>query len=339
MAENELVSIVIVNYNGAALLRPCLQSVFAQPYRPIEVILVDNASRDESCEVIRNEFPDVRLLALDRNTGFAGGTNAGVREAKGDCIVLLNNDAEVEANWLPPLLEVLKRPGVAIAASKVVTDGVPDAYFEMNGTMNYVGYNIMRQFADLSKVFYAGGTSLMFRRSVVGGPFPDEYFLYHEDVHLSWRMRLQGHDIRMAQESVVSHRGSASTKREASALITFYQVRNRLLNLLLFYEALTIAKLLPLIVFDVAASLLPAFFSPSKSLSGVVRAYGWLLFNPLWIKSERGRLQAQRRVPDSTIMSMMSADVIDAARSGAPASVFNVLSRIYARIVGLKYHA
>lgn len=339
MEGKELISTVIVNYNGAALLRACLRSVFAQPYRPIEVLVVDNASIDESCEIVKGEFPEARLIELKRNTGFAEGNNIGVRQARGDLIALLNNDAEVAANWLPPLVELLESPGVGIAASKIVTDGVPDAFYEMNGTINYTGYNIMRQFEDLSKIFYAGGTSLMFRRSVAGDPFPDEYFLYHEDAHFSWRMRLQGFDVRMSQNSVVSHRGSVSTKREASTLITFYQTRNRLLNVLLMYEALTIFKLLPLLAVDLVLTLVQGVLSPSKSLVGVLRAYGWIIFNPLWIKTQRGKLQALRRVPDESIMSLMSSDIVDEARTGLVAMPFNLLARLYARIIGLRFHA
>ncbi|MCL6508772.1 MAG: glycosyltransferase, partial [Bryobacteraceae bacterium] len=80
--QGALVSVVIVNYNGAHLLEQCLRSVFAQPYRPVEVIVVDNGSVDGSVEMVRKEFPETRIIALDRNAGFAEANNIGVREAK-----------------------------------------------------------------------------------------------------------------------------------------------------------------------------------------------------------------------------------------------------------------
>lgn len=337
-AESPLISIVIVNYNGVDLLRSCLRSVFAQPYRPIEVIVVDNASRDGSVGMVRKEFDGVQVLSLQRNTGFAEGNNIGVRNAKGEFVVLLNNDATVEEDWLFALLRTMNDPGVALVASKVLTEGVPAEFYTMNGTINYLGYNIMRQFADLSKIFYAGGTSLMFRRSIVGEPFIAEYFLYHEDVYLSWRMRLRGYDIRMAQDSIVRHRGSATTRRASSSIISFYQVRNRFLNLFLFYRSGTLVRILPLLLLDAAVTLARSAFGSGKSLWGVLHAYGWLLLNGGWIVQRRRQEQAARRIPDDAILSLMSADVIDAARSGARLGWLNHLSRLYARLVGLPFH-
>jgi len=337
--QGALVSVVIVNYNGAHLLEQCLRSVFAQPYRPVEVIVVDNGSVDGSVEMVRKEFPETRLIALDRNAGFAEANNIGVREAKGEFVALLNNDTVVDEHWLPPLLEMMNNRNVAIAASKVLTDGVPAEFYTMNGTINYLGYNIMRQFTDLSMIFYAGGTSLMFRREEVGEPFVAEYFLYHEDVSLSWRMRLRGKDIRMAQDSVVYHRGSATTKRQASSLITFYQVRNRVLNLLVFYETSTLLKLLPFLVADLIMSVLRAFVSRSRSLPGTLKAYGWLLTHLRWVLRLRRTEQAARTVPDAAILSLVSADVFDATRSSSIAVPINRLARTYATFMRLPFHA
>ncbi len=336
--QRGLVSIVIVNYNGAELLRPCLRSVFAQRYRPIEVIVVDNGSADGSVEIVKKEFADARVIALNRNAGFAGGNNIGVQEATGEFVVLLNNDATVDENWLAPLLTLLADPNVAIAASKVLTDGVPSEFYAMNGTINYLGYNIMRAFTDLSMIFYAGGTSLMFRREEIGKPFLSDYFLYHEDVYLSWRVRLKGKDVRMAQGSVVYHRGSQTTQRQPSSLISFYQVRNRLLNLLLFYERRTLLKLLPLLIADMLATLIRAAMSRSMSVRGAMQAYVWLVTHPGWLRRKRTKEQAARTIEDSRILSLMSADVFDGVRSPRIAGVINRLARGYARLMRLPFH-
>lgn len=337
-SQHALVSIIIVNYNGAELLKECLRSVFGQRYRPIEVIVVDNGSVDESVAIVQREFPEARVLPLGRNAGFAEANNVGMRQAQGEFIVLLNNDTVVDENWLPPLLDMLQNPKVAIAASKVLTDGVPREFYEMNGTINYLGYNIMRQFTDLSMIFYAGGTSLMFRRHEVDEPFINEYFLYHEDVHLSWRMRLKGKDVRMAQDSVVYHRGSQTTRRQASSLITFYQVRNRILNLFIFYETRTLLKLLPLLIGDGIALLARAAVSRSLSALGALQAYGWLVAHAGWIWDKRAREQSSRAVRDEPILELMSADLFDESRSPRVVTLTNRLARSYARLAGLPYH-
>jgi GT2 family glycosyltransferase len=335
-SARESVSVVIVNFNGAAVLKPCLESVFAQPYRPIEVIVIDNASSDGSREMIRKEFPEVRLALNDANLGFAEATNQGVAMASSDKVVLLNNDTRVASNWLKGLLDVACQSGVGVVTSKVVTDGVPEAHYEMNGTLNYLGYNIMRAFRDLSLVFYAGGASLVFSKSVVGLPFLHDYFLYHEDVFLSWRMRLRGFEIRMAQDSLVQHVGSATTRRQPSAFVTFYQERNRLLNALLLYEAGTLLRLLPLFLADGAAKCGMALFGVRKSFTGLAHAYGWIITHLRWIRRKRKELQRERRVPDRDILRLMSSKLLEG--DDRLSSIVNTLSSMYARLVGLASH-
>ena len=331
------VSVVIVHYNGERLLDACLASVQAQVYRPVEVILVDNGSSDGSIAMVRVKYPDVRVLAQGTNLGFAEGNNRGVEAATGEYVVLLNNDTEVTADWLPGLLEYMMEPAVAVVTSKVVTDGVPDRFYSMNGSLNPLGYNIMRVFADLSHIFFAGGASVMFRRAEIPRPFLSEYFLYHEDVFLSWRMRLLGRDVRMAQRSIVYHRGSATTKTQASAFVTFYQERNKLLNALLLFGGWTLLRLAPLMVMEGIAKLIAGTVSGRKSPLGILRGYVWILSHAGWVLARRRELQASRVVPDRDILCWMSARLLDG--DGAVARVVNGWMRTYARVTGLGLHA
>jgi GT2 family glycosyltransferase len=333
-----LVSIVIVHLKGVEMLRGCLTSVLLQTHRPLEVIVVDNGSTDGSIEMMRSDFPAVRIVRSERNLGYAGGNNLGVTVAKGEYVVLLNDDTVVAAQWLEELLRALDRPDVAVVCSKVITEGIPEAFYEMNGTLSYVGYNIMRHFADMTEVFFAGGASMAFRRSVVGIPFPEEYFLYQEDVHLSWRMRLLGYDVRMAPRSIVHHLGSITTRGQVSSLVTFYQERNRLLNCLLFMEAGTLMKLGPFFVVDALAKTLAALFGGRKSLEGVLASYAWIVRHPGWVQAARHRLQRERTVRDSEIVRLMSCDIVDGSRALRLVTMVNGAARMYAKIVGLPYH-
>lgn len=332
----ELCSIVIVNFNGMHLLGSCLRSVLAQDYPLFEVIVVDNCSTDGSAMLVTEKFPSVRLVRSDRNLGFAGGNNRGVAEATGKYIVLLNNDTVVEPGWLGALVNMISREGVGAVTSRVVTDGVPAAFYEMNGTINFLGYNIMREFSDLSQIFFAGGASLIFLRGRVGRPFLDEYFVYHEDVFLSWKLRLQGMTVAMAQDSVVCHRGSVTVRQQASELVTFYQERNRLLNALLLYEVRTLLLLLPLFALDAFAKLVLSIVAGRKSFAGIVRAYWWIFSHNTWVLRERAKLQSTRVVSDRTIMSLMSFKVVDG--EALPARAINTLSKFYAQVVGLAFH-
>jgi GT2 family glycosyltransferase len=333
---NPLVSVVIVNYNGRNVLEHCLKSLFSQPYQPIEVIVVDNCSTDGSAEIVSQRYPHVRLIANSANLGFAHGCNQGVREAGGAFCVLLNSDVVIDANWLPPLLAMVTRPEVGAVCSKVVTEGVPPEYYSKNGTVNYLGYNIMGEFDDLSQVFYATGASVIFRRDIVDSPFIDEYFLYQEDLYFSWKLRLRGFQILMAQESLVHHRGSEATRQLPSSLVTFYQERNRLLNCLLLYETTNLILLLPFFVAGALTKTVSSLVGRGKSFTGIVRAYWWIATHPAWIRTERTRHQVPRTVQDAAIMRQMSYKVLNG--DTVIARVVNRVSLAYARLVGLSFH-
>ncbi len=324
-------SVVIVNYNGSGFLRDCLQSVLSQ--QPHEVILVDNASSDESVALVAEEFPSVRILVNPKNEGFAGGNNAGVAAANGDIVVLLNNDTVVKAGWLEPLEASLQNPAVGVVTSRVVTEGVPEEFYEVNGTINFLGYNIMRHFSDLSVVFFAGGASVAFRRKDVVYPFDPEYFLYHEDVFLSWRMRLKGMDVRMVQDSVVWHKGGGTTKREPDSRITFFQERNRLLNPMLFYQARTLFLLIPYFVADFLAKIALSILFGRKSFVGILRAYFWFVPNLSYVLNRRKELQSERKVTDREILRHMSTKVVES--NSTVAGVLNGISMVYAKLTGL----
>jgi GT2 family glycosyltransferase len=329
------VSVVIVNFNGEAYLRPCLRSVFAQPYRPIEVVVVDNGSTDGSRRLVAEEFPEAALVPLRTNEGFAGGSNRGVEHARGEFILLLNNDTVVEESWIPGLLESCRVPGRGAVTSRVVTEGVPEAHYARNGSINYLGYNIMGVFPDLDQVFFAGGASVMFRRDVAPHPFPDLYFLYMEDVYLSWRLRLRGLTIAMAQGSVVHHLGSASARHTPSPAVTYYQERNRLLNCLLFYEGWTLVRLLPYLAAEGVSKLLLSVLGLYKSPAGILRAYWWIVAHGAWLRRERRAMQSERSVKDREILRWMSCDVATGGSRWARAA--NRLSAFYADLVGLPH--
>jgi GT2 family glycosyltransferase len=333
LSYNGLVSVIIVNYNGEELLQPCLRSVQEQSYKNIEILFVDNASGDNSIAVVQQSFPSVKVITSKVNLGFSGGNNLGARHASGEYLVLLNNDTVVDKEWLTSLLNDIQNGTADIITSKVITDGVPDEYYAMNGSINYLGYNIMRVFTDRSKVFFAGGASVILKNDRSGMIFPEEYFLYHEDVYLSWMARLQGRSVAMCQESIVYHRGSATTKKQISAFSTYYQERNRLLNAILFYRAGTLLKLTPYFLADAIAKVLMSIVMRRKSFWGIVHAYGWILIKGRWILQQRKKIQSMRKVPDSEILQWMSCKVIDAGNG--PAAFINRLSKYYSRITGL----
>jgi GT2 family glycosyltransferase len=123
MNETPLVSVVVLNWNGYPFLERCLGSVMGQTYRPLELIVVDNASTDHFLDLIRQAFPQVRLILNERNLGFAGGNNVGIRASRGKYSMVLNNDAHLKEDGIEKLTGAIEKDEkYGACASKVVLD-------------------------------------------------------------------------------------------------------------------------------------------------------------------------------------------------------------------------
>lgn len=236
------VSVLIVNYNGAAHLPACLSALERQsvPRDRFEVIVVDNASRDSSVELMLSRFPWVRLVPLSANTGFAEGTNVAARQARGGTLVLLNNDTLPDPHWLAELLRAATKSPSGMAASKLVFAHDPML-------VNSAGLILLRdgrgadrgfrrhddgRYERTEPVFAGCGAALALPAPPPGRPvFDPRYFMYSEDLDLQWRVRLDGGGVVYAPRSLVRHvHGAAAGDR--SPLFAFYNERNRALTAL-----------------------------------------------------------------------------------------------------------
>jgi GT2 family glycosyltransferase len=232
--ESGLVSVVVPNYNGAAFLSDCLESVRKQTYEPLEAIVVDDGSTDRSLDLVATSYPEMRLIALQQNGGFAHAANTGITAAHGEIIALLNNDASADPRWVEELVAALGRhPQAGSAASKILL-------FDPPNTINSVGDVLRRdgmpgnrgvwetdhgQYDEEVEVFSASGAALAYRRSMLAevGTFDEQFFMYCEDVDLALRAQLAGHRCIYAPRAVVRHRLSASGGGE---LASYYCGRN-----------------------------------------------------------------------------------------------------------------
>ncbi len=328
-----LVSIIILNLNGKKLLKNCLDSIYNQNYSPIEIIVVDNGSQDGSVEFLKTNYSDIKVIVKQRNIGFAEGNNIGVKKAKSNLVVLLNNDTIVDKNWLSELVKASSRKEIAVVGSKVITDGVPPEYYQMNGTLNLLGYSIMRVFENLQKSFSVSGCSLLFKKNLLGVPFDGEYFAYSEDVFLCWRARLKGYRVIYQPSSVVYHLGSATMKLQDLSM-SFYQQRNRLLNLFLFYEPFTLLRILPFLVFDFLGKFSLSLFKGADIFFSMIKAYIWFLKNAKMVVKKRKSYQKNRIISDREIIKLMSCKVVN--RQNFSGKFLNFLSFKYCRLSGLK---
>lgn len=229
------VSLIIVNWNGRRFLQPCLDAVAAQRGVEVETILVDNGSSDGSAEFVRGAYPWVRIVALPDNRGFAGGNNAGAREAAGRYLAFLNNDTIADPDWLRALRAgVDEAAGFLLATSRIVymhdatvVDSAGDGMFRWGGAFKRHHGGPASLALRSEEVFGMCGAACLISASAFRelGGFDDDFFVSHEDVDLSYRARLLGYRCRYVADAVVRHHGSATLGR-ASAFAVFHGQRN-----------------------------------------------------------------------------------------------------------------
>lgn len=215
------VSVIIVNWNGGDGVLACLASLRQQTRPADEIIVVDNASRDGSCQRIAESYPEVKLLRLDRNTGFGGGVNRGAEVATGDWLALLNNDAIADREWLAAMLEATQgSAAIGMVACKVYLDRAGRVLDKVGHRITLDGQNFGRghraidvgQYDHLRTVAWPDGCAGLFRRQVflqVGG-VDEEFFAYADDADLGIRFRIAGWTCALAPRAVVEHRHSQS---------------------------------------------------------------------------------------------------------------------------------
>jgi GT2 family glycosyltransferase len=235
----ERASVIIPNWNGAAHLTACLDALAAQREGDFETIVVDNGSSDGSLGLLTRRDPPVKVVALPENRGYAGGCNAGLCRAESQILVILNNDTQVEPDWLGELLATLDRhPEAGMATPKV---RLWDDRARLHTTGDYVRANGIPdsrgvweldegQYDDQVYVFGASGVAPAYRRTMLDeiGLFDADFGSYCEDVDLSWRAQLAGYRCVYAPCAVLYHKVSATGK---GVLRSYRVARNTLWTL------------------------------------------------------------------------------------------------------------
>lgn len=228
------VSLILVNWNGAQHLPVCLTALRQQTVRDFEIILVDNASHDNSLELLARDFPEVKVSAQKGNLGFAGGSNVGLRAARGEFIILLNIDTEVDAHWLEEVLAAFQRhPEAGSVASKMKLFDYRDKFhttgdfYRIDGIPGNRGvWEVDRgQYDHEEYVFSTCGGSAAYRRTTLEqiGLLDEDFFFSCEDVDLGWRSQLAGWRCVYAPKAVVYHKLKATG---GGATASFYDGRN-----------------------------------------------------------------------------------------------------------------
>lgn len=236
-----LVSIVILNYNQFQVSCEFLESCKRLTYDQYEIIMVDNASKENPSAYMQEHYPYVTFIRNKENLGFTGGNNVGISAAKGDYVFVVNNDTEVTPNLLEKLLEPFEQdPTIGAVSPKI-------KYFHQPGIIQYAGYTSMNpitgqavplgckqqdkgQFNTPGYTYFAHGAAMLVKREVIEkvGAFADIFFLYYEELDWSERIRKAGYNIYYQAEAEIFHKESVSVGKE-SPLKAYYHTRNRIL--------------------------------------------------------------------------------------------------------------
>ena len=245
------VSIIILNWNGESLLKDFLPSVIAHtPEGLADIIVADNGSTDRSVEMLKNEFPSVRLIPFDRNYGFADGYNRAISQVETPYAVLLNNDVEATAGWTEAPIRAMEADRMLAGVQPKILARQNKKKFEYAGAaggwIDRYGYPFCRgrvlhvvendhgQYDSTATIFWASGACFFIRTDVFKkeGGFDARFFAHQEEIDLCWRLRARGYRLECIPQSVVYHVGGATLKTE-SPQKTFLNFRN---NLLMVYK-------------------------------------------------------------------------------------------------------
>lgn len=314
MTSAPMASLVIVNWNGRQFLEPCLSAVAGQTGVEAETILVDNGSTDGSVDFVRERFPWVRVAALTENRGFAGGNNAGVREARGQIVVLLNNDTIPEPGWLAALLRGRESGGPnALATSRIVymhnpriIDSAGDGLLRWGGAFKRHHGAAIEAANDSREVFGVCGAACAIPRHVYNEleGFDEDFFASHEDVDLSYRARLRGYSCLYVADAVVRHHGSATLGR-VSPFAVYHGQRN--LEWMFFKNtpgSLMLRTLPGHLVYTAAAAV---HFTRVGMLGPFLRAKWSALAGLPGLLRKRAQVQRTRRVGGDAIWPHLEA--------------------------------
>ncbi len=310
------VSIIIPHLNGKQHLNVCFDSLRNQTSQDFEVLLVDNGSTDGTQDLVRNQYPEVRLIELGANYGFTGACNAGYAQSRGEIIILLNNDTEVDSNWLQVIVETFeKRPLVGSIASKMLLFDqrhvfhTAGDYYRLDGIPGNRGVwqQDCGQYDQEEVVFSACGGAAAYRRQMLDeiGFLDDDYFFSCEDVDLAWRANLAGWQVLYLPTAIVYHKLKASGSSGATS--SYYDGRNFLYLIWKNYPSSLLRRHWPLIMRAQMRITLEALRS-WRGAAARARLRGQLagIFGLVRMLPKRREIQVHRVLDDEKLMALLT---------------------------------
>ena len=320
-------SIIIVSWNALHHLKEFLPSVVETKHDSFEIILADNASEDGSKNWVKESYPDVNIASFDKNYGYCGGNNRAVPHASGEILVFLNNDVEVDPNWLSALDSHFgEHENIAAVQPKLRSYKEPE-YFEYAGAaggfVDKYGYPFCRgrifdhleedqgQYDKPSPIFWASGAALAIRKAAFEklGGFDEDFEFHMEEIDLCWRLWNHGYEVHYCPDSVVYHLGGGSLPMD-SPRKTYYNYRNNLKMLWKNYESGSLVwRFFLRLKLDGIAAIKELLSGNAKNFSAIFKAH--IHFYSSWRQthSKRKKLQDSRTVKYNPV-TMLQKSVV-----------------------------
>ena len=270
-------TIVIPNYNGIRYIQACLESLYGGTVTDMKVIVVDNASVDGSMELVRDRFPQVRLIVNQENKGFSYAVNQGIRAASTPYVILLNNDTQADCSFVHELEKVMdndRRRKIFSASAKMIslydrdkTDDAGDYYCALGWAFARGKGKPPMLYDKDCDIFAACAGAAIYRRELLAedrvGMFDEEHFAYFEDIDIGYRAKIHGYQNRFAANSIVYHAGSATSGSRYNAFKTGLASRN---SIYLIYKNMPLFQILLNLPFLLAGFLIKILFFVKKGM-------------------------------------------------------------------------
>ncbi len=317
------VSVIVIHYGEARLLRECLASLKFIQYPSIEVLILSNSPLTEELEALKKKYASFRFIFTETNVGYAGGCNRAIEAASGKYVFILNNDVVLDSDCLTPLVRACEGDAKIALAQPKILSLADKKRFEYSGAagglMDKFGYPLAAgrifdevesdkgQYEVSTEIFWASGAALFARKDVVteAGGMDASFFAYMEEIDLAWRIHLLGYRVIYVPEARIFHLGSAGMERKGARHL-YLNHRNNLVMVLKNYSVATLLRILPV----------------RLALEGATMGYALLRENPLRAKAilkaalnvtvnifnilrERKKVQAMRVVDDREILKKM----------------------------------
>jgi len=317
-----MVSIIIVNLNGCEYLKVCFQSLSSLTFNNHEIILVDNASSDDSVEFVKKDYPEIKIIENKENLGFAEANNIGAKETKGEYLLFLNNDTKVKPDFLNKLVSRMEEDfTIGVCQGKLLIMDNPKkfeaigAYLTFTGFLKHIGLNEIDrdQYNQEREIFSSRGACMLIRRNIferIGG-FDKDFFAYFEESDVAWRVWLAGYRIIYIPQSVIYHKMGATTQNLAFSFIQYHSYKNRICSLIKNPELKNLFFLLPFHLFLCLTLVFVSLLCLKDGRAGaILKAIVWNIKHLRATLQKRRFVQSQiRKVRDREIFSRVGVRI------------------------------